>query len=109
MNRECVVTNMEVSDAHAVKANCAFFPGEEVRPYDDWTDLLPDRVQRGAGGPRVKTTNKKTLCKELRDDVARGLDDGWSQGSRTVPVETALVCSTLECARASQTEQKGAD
>ena len=28
----------------------------------------------------------------LRDDVARGLDDGWSQGSRTVTVDTALVC-----------------
>ena len=31
----------------------------------------------------------------LRDDVARGFDDGWSQGSRTVPVETALVCVCL--------------
>ena len=31
-----------------------------------------------------------------RDDVDRGLDNGWSQGSRTVTVETALVCSTLE-------------
>ena len=34
--------------------------------------------------------------KELRDDVDRGLDDGWSRGSRTVPVDTALVCSTPE-------------
>ena len=30
----------------------------------------------------------------LRDDGARGLDDGWSRWSRTVTVETALVCST---------------
>ena len=34
--------------------------------------------------------------KGLRDDVDRGLDDGWSRGSRTVPVDTALVCSTPE-------------
>ena len=35
--------------------------------------------------------------KGLRDDVDRGLDDdGWSRGSRTVPVDTALVCSTKE-------------
>ena len=33
MNRESVVTNMEVSDADVVKAaNSAFSPGEEVLP-----------------------------------------------------------------------------
>ena len=61
VNRESVVTNMEVPDADAVKAaNSAFSSGEEVLPNDDWTDLEPDRVQRGAGGLQVKTTNKKT-------------------------------------------------
>ena len=53
--------------------------------------------------------SSQTLCREgeddeqedpvmkgLRDDVDRGLDDGWSRGSRTVPVDTALVCSTPE-------------
>ena len=34
------------------------------------------------------------VMKGLRDDVARGFDDGWSQRSRTVTVDTALVCST---------------
>ena len=62
VNRESVDTYMELPDADAVKAaNCAFFLGEEVLPNDDWTDLEPDHVQRGAGGPVVKTTNKKTL------------------------------------------------
>ena len=32
-------------------------------PNDDCTDLESDRVQSGAGGSLVKTTNKKTLCK----------------------------------------------
>ena len=36
------------------------------------------------------------MMQGLRDDVARGLDDGWSQGSRTVTVDTALVCSMPE-------------
>ena len=64
VNRESVITNMEVSDVDVVKAaNGAFFPGEEVLPNDDWTDLEPDRVQSGAGGSLVKTTNKKTLSK----------------------------------------------
>ena len=62
VNRESVIANMEVSDADAVKAaNSASFHGEDVLPSDDWSDLEPDRVQRGAGGPPVKTTNKKTL------------------------------------------------
>ena len=64
VNCEIVITNMEVPDANAVKtANSAFSPGEGVLPNDDSTDLESDRAQRGAGGPRVKTTNKRTLCK----------------------------------------------
>ena len=52
VNRESVITNMEVPDADAVKAaNIAFSPGEEVLPNDDWTDLEPDRVQRGRRTP----------------------------------------------------------
>ena len=40
----------------------------------------------------MKTTNKKApVVQGLRDDVDRGLDDGWSQGSRTVAVDTAGV------------------
>ena len=66
-------------------------------PNDDWTDLEPDRVQSGAVGPLVKTIEQQDpVMQMLRDDVARGLDDGWSQGSRTLTVDTALVCSTPE-------------
>ena len=97
VNRESVITNMEVPDADAVKAaNSAFSPGEEVLLNDDWTDLEPDRVQRGPGGPPSEDDEQKDRVQGLRDDVARGLDDGCSQGSRTVPVDTALVCSTPE-------------
>ena len=72
MNRESVVTNMEVLDADAVKAanNTSFFSSRRTPGEDDEQE---DPVQG------------------LRDDVARGLDDGWSQWSRTV-----LVCSTPE-------------
>ena len=81
MNRESVVSNMEVSDADAVKAaNSAFVPGEEVLPNDDWTDLEPDHVQRGAGGPLVKTTNKKTLCKGF---ATTSLEDSTTAGHMT--------------------------
>ena len=82
MNRESVITltNMEVPGADAVKAaNSAFFPGEEVLPNDDWTDLEPDRVQRGAGGPHVKTTNKKTLCKGF---ATTSLEDSTTAGHK---------------------------
>ena len=94
VNRERVITNMEVPDADAVEAaNSAFSPEEEVLPNDDWTDLEPDRVAER--GRRVDDEQEDPV-QGLRDDVARGLDDGWSQGSRTVPVVTALVCLTPE-------------
>ena len=65
-------------------------------PNDDWTDLEPDCVQRGRGFPGKDDEQEDPVMQGLRDDVARGLDDGWSQGSRKVTVDTALVCSTLE-------------
>ena len=34
---------------------------EDAKEHEDWTDLESDLVQRGAGGPQVKTTNRKTL------------------------------------------------
>ena len=34
---------------------------EDAKEHDDWTDLVSDLVQREAGGPQVKTTNRKTL------------------------------------------------
>ena len=34
---------------------------EDAKEHDDWTDLESDLVQTGAGGPQVKTTNRKTL------------------------------------------------
>ena len=80
MNRESVITNMEVPDADVVKApNSAFLPGEEVLPNDDWTDLEPDCVQRGAGGPWVRTTNKKTLCKGF---ATTSLEDSTTAGHK---------------------------
>ena len=80
VNRESVVTNMEVPDADAVKAaNSVFFLGDEVLPNDDWTDLEPDRVQRGAGGPGVKTTYKKTLCKGF---ATTSLEDSTTDGHK---------------------------
>ena len=78
VNRESVTTNMEVPDDDVVKAaNSTFFAGEEVLPNDDWTE--PDRVQRGAGEPRVKTTNKKTLCKGF---AITSLDDSTTAVTR---------------------------
>ena len=69
----------------------------EVLPNEDWTDLESDLVQRGAEGPPGEDDEQEDpVMKGLRDDVARGLDDGWSRGSRTVTVDTALVCSTPE-------------
>ena len=80
VNRESVVTNMEVPDADAVKAaNSAFFVGEEVLPNNDWTDLEPDRVQKGAGGPQMKTTNMKTLCKGF---ATTSLEDSATAGHK---------------------------
>ena len=51
--------------------------------------------RKGKGTPS-EDDEQEDPVQGLRDDVARGPDDGWSQGSRTVPVETALVCSTPE-------------
>ena len=85
VNRESVITNMEVPDADAVKA-----ANSDLEPD-------PDRVQRGAGGPRVETTNKKTLCKGF---ATTSLEDSTTAGHKrreqSVPVETALMCSTPE-------------
>ena len=52
--------------------------------------------ERGRRSPGEDDEEEDPVMQGLRDDVARGLDDGWSQRSRTVPVETALVCLTLE-------------
>ena len=65
---------MEVSDVDVVKAaNSAFFLGEEVlRPR-------AERCRKTLG----EDNKQEDPVQGLRDDVARGLDDGWSQGSRT--------------------------
>ena len=91
VNREYVITYMEVSDADVVKAaNSGFFL--ERRCCRTMTGLISsDRVQSGRGFPGEDDEQED---QGLRDDVARGLDDGWSRGSRTVTVDTALVCST---------------
>ena len=65
-------------------------------PNDDLTDLESDRVQSGRGFPDDDDEQEDPVMQGLRDDVARGLDDGWSRGSRTVTVDTALVCSMPE-------------
>ena len=62
-------------------------------PNDDWTDRESDRVQSGRGFPDEDDEQKDPVMQGLRDDVARGLGDGWSQGSRIVIVDMALVCS----------------
>ena len=58
--------------------------------------ISSDSVQSGRSFPGEDDEQEGPVMKGLRDDVARGLDDGWSQGSRTVTVDTALVCSTPE-------------
>ena len=64
-------------DADAVKAaNSVFSPGEGL-PDDDWTDLEPDRVQSGPGFLGKDDEQDDLVMQGLRDDVARGLDDGW--------------------------------
>ena len=65
-------------------------------PNDDWTDLEPDRVQSGREFFGKDDEQEDPVMQGLSDDVARGLDDGWSRGSRSVPVDAALVCSTPE-------------
>ena len=69
---------------------------EDAKEHDDRTDLESDRVQRGGRRTPGEDDGQEDPVQGFRDDVARGLDDGWSQGSQTVPVETALVCSTPE-------------
>ena len=63
------------------------------------TKTRPSAV-RGRRTPGEDDEKEDPLMQGLRDDVAHRLDDGWSRGSRTVPVDTALVCSTPERARA---------
>ena len=53
-------------------------------PNDDWTDLEPDRVQSGRRFPGENDEQEDPVMQGLRDDVARGQDDGWSRWSRTV-------------------------
>ena len=65
-------------------------------PNDGWTDLESGRVQCGAVGPLFEDDEQEDPEQGLRDDVARGLDDGRSQGPRPVTVDTALVCSMPE-------------
>ena len=90
VNRESVITYIEVSDAGVVKAvNSGFFL--ERRCCRTTTGLISNR-----GFPGEDDEQEDPVMQGLRDDVARGLDDGWSQGSRTVTVDTALVCSTPE-------------
>ena len=61
VNSECVITNMEVSDADVVKAaNSGFFL--ERRCCRTTTGLISsETVCRVAGDSLVKTTNRKTL------------------------------------------------
>ena len=35
---------------------------EDAKEHEDWTDLESDLVQRGAGGPQVKTTVDSTTA-----------------------------------------------
>ena len=92
VNRVSVIANMEVSDADVVKAaNSAFFLERRCCR----TTTARPRAERGRWTPG-EDDEQEDPVQGLRDDVARGFDDGWSQGSRTVPVEKALVCSTPE-------------
>ena len=52
-------------------------------PNDDWTDLESDRVQSGRGFRGEDDEQEDPVMQGLRDDVARGLDDGWSRGPWT--------------------------
>ena len=93
VNREYVITYMEVSDPDVVKAaDSGFFL--ERKCCRTMTGLISSQtVCRVAGG---FPGEDDSVMQGLRDDFARGLDDGWSRGSRTVPVDTALLCSTPE-------------
>ena len=63
---------------------------------NDWTDPEPDPCAEWQGFSGKDDEQEDLVMEGLRDDVARGLDEGWSQGSRTVALDTALVCSTPE-------------
>ena len=49
---------------------------------DDWTDLESNRGQSGMGFLGEDDEQEDTVMQGLRDDVARGLDDGWSPWTR---------------------------
>ena len=51
-------------------------------PNDDWTDLEPDCVQRGREFPGKDDEQEDPVMQGLRDDVARGLDDGAGHKGR---------------------------
>ena len=57
---------------------------------DDVSSLEGDKPQVGVHGQDVTETppgeddeQEDSVMKRVRDDVDRGLDDGWSRGSRT--------------------------
>ena len=112
MNRESVITNMKVSDADVVKAaNSGFYL--ERRCCRTTTGLISSQtVCRVAGGfPGKDDEQEGPVMQGLRDDVARGLDDGWSQGSRTVTVLDAGVSASMITKQEVLTDQqhKGGD
>ena len=93
---ESVIANMEVSDADVVKAaNSGFFLVR--RCCRTMTGLISSQtVCRLAGRFNGEDDEQEDpVMQGLRDD-GRGLDEGWSQWSRTVTVVMALVCSTPE-------------
>ena len=49
------------------------------------------RAESGRGFPGEDDEQEDPVMKGLRDDVDPGLDDGWSQGSRTVPVSASMI------------------
>ena len=69
---------MEVSDADVVKAaNSGLFL--DWRCCRTMTGLISsDRVQSGRRFPGEDDEQEDPVMQGLRDDVARGLDDGWS-------------------------------
>ena len=79
---ECIVCGHEHGDVRRwcrESGKQCFLLGEEVLPNDDWTDPESDRVQRGAGGPEVKTTNKKRFCKGF---ATTSIEDSTTAGHK---------------------------
>ena len=68
---------------------------EDAKEHEDWTARVGPRAERDRTSGEGDEQEGPVMFR-LRDDVHRGLDDGWSRGSRTGSVGTALVCSTLE-------------